>query len=178
MGRRRRKEGAQSTAIEELGLGHDIPADDFSDQPGAGSRIGGIRGAQEYGIIGGVAGERESLGGEHKGEDALIDELAAASEGLAEYSAEGIEELEDVEEGEAHGYVSGDDLQNLIHDRLAHNHYLHTRAISVSVDPDGLVTLSGEVCSDAESLRAFELVSSLPGVSAIRNNLSLTAPKE
>ena len=171
MKRRRRKQGRQSNALEELGFGQDIPSDDFSDQPSAGSRIGGIRGAQEYGIQGGVARASDSIGSEETSEERLIDELAAASEGFAEFSAEGIEEMEEAEEGDPREYVGGEDLKNLIEDRLDHNRYLHTASIKVAVEPSGLVILSGEVPSEAESLRASEIIAALPGVLAIDNKL-------
>lgn len=43
--------------LQKLGFELNPPVDRFSDQPDSGSSIGGIRGEQEYGILGGIASE-------------------------------------------------------------------------------------------------------------------------
>jgi hypothetical protein len=161
MKRRRTIEGRQSKALTQLGFGQDIPADDFSDQPDSGARIGGIRGVDEFGIVGGVASE-------WCGEDEL-----------------GVDESVDLEsilgaDSEVAGGISGDDwlkfegldgLRALIEHRLINHDRIDSQDISVRVDPPGLVLLSGSVRSDSESMRVSEIVTSLPGVYAVRNIL-------
>lgn len=179
MGRRRRREGEQSDRLQELGFGQDVPQDGFSDQPSSGGRIGGVRGAQEYGVEGGVAGEPERSPGEESGDERLVDELRAASSSLAEYSAEGTVESEDFELGEElYGgeCIGRDDLRELIEDRLQHNSHVHTDGIDVAVEPIGLVVLTGTVETESESVRVSEIVASLPGVRGIDNRLRVVRP--
>ena len=176
MGRRRRKEGKQSNRLEDLGFGQSVPQEGFSDQPSSGGRIGGIRGAQEFGIRGGISGEQEASEGEETAEGKLIEELDAASAGLSEYSAEGTEESEQADELEElyrSGEVEPEDLKDLIEDRLDNNLYLHADSIHVAVEPSGLVTVSGRVISEAESLRVSEILAALPGVRGIDNKLRI-----
>ena len=176
MGRRKRKEGRQSDRLQELGFGQDIPEGSFSDQPSSGGRIGGIRGAQEYGIEGGGSGERERSAGEESSEERLVDELDAASSSLGEYSAEGSVESEEAEVNEelyGGSYIGGEDLKELIEDRLEHNALVHAGAIDVTVEPSGLVIVSGTVESESESLRVSEILAALPGVRGIDNKLKV-----
>src|SRR5690606_19280476 len=53
----RRRESNQFTKLQKIGLELDPPVDEFSEQPGSSSAIGGRRGQQEYGITGGIAQE-------------------------------------------------------------------------------------------------------------------------
>lgn len=176
MGRRRRKEGRQSDRLEQLGFGQDTPQHGFSDQPSSGGRIGGIRGAQEFGIQGGVSGDQEMLEGAESTEGRLVEELEAASAGFAEYSAEGTQEseqAEDLDELYRAGDIEPEDLKDLIEDRLDHNLYLHADSIHIAVEPSGMVTVSGRVISEAESLRVSEILAALPGVRGIDNKLRI-----
>jgi hypothetical protein len=179
MGRRRRKEGKQSDRLQEIGFGQDIPQDGFSDQPSSGGRIGGVRGVQEYGIEGGIAGERERSSGGEGVDERLVDELDAASSSLAEYSAEGTAESEDSELAEdlyGEEYIGGEDLRKLIEDRLEHNSHVHSGAIDVAVEPFGQVVLNGTVETESESVRVSEIVASIPGVRDIDNRLRVVRP--
>jgi hypothetical protein len=185
MTKRRSKEGLQSNTLEQMGLEHDVPTPDFSDQPDSGGRIGGSRGRQEFGIEGGVAGTLES---EASGEAALrgnvIEDSEATSEGFPElFGEEDLEESdEEVEQEELQepqlreqprAYVEGDDLRILIEDRLIQHPSLHLQGLSVSVRPTGLVTVGGRVRSEAEKLRVEEVLSALPGVQGLRNLLTI-----
>jgi hypothetical protein len=165
MKRGRTIEGHQSRELTELGFGQDVPADDFSDQPDSGSRIGGVRGVDEFGIIGGVSSE-------WCGEDGA-----------------GVEESLDVEsilgdDSEVAGGIGGSDwlkfegldgLRALIEHRLLNHDRIDPQDITVRVDPPGLVLLSGRVRSDSESMRVSEIVTSLPGVYSVRNILRVGA---
>jgi osmotically-inducible protein OsmY len=158
----------------ELGFGQDVPLDNFSDQPDSGGRIGGVRGKQEYGIEGGVAGEGGTeVGSKESTESRLVEEAQAASASFQEFSSEGIEpeELEQEYEADIDEYVAGEDLKALIEYRLEHNDRIHSKDIQVSVAPSGLVTLTGHVTSEAELLRVSEVVGALPSVQAIHNKL-------
>jgi len=177
MGRRRRREGRQSNRLEELGFGQDTPQEGFGDQPSSGGRIGGVRGAQEFGIEGASSGEQAMSEGAESAEGRLVEALEAAAAGLAEYSAEGTEEseqAEDLEELYSPDDVAIDDLRDLIEDRLDNNMYLHADSIHVAVEPSGLVIVSGRVWSEAESLRVSELLAALPGVRGINNKLTIS----
>ncbi len=175
MRRRRSKEGIQSNTLMELGVGQDVPFDNFSDQPDSGGRIGGVRGKQEFGIEGGIAGEGGTeVGSRESTESRLVEEAQAASASLTEFSSEGIEqpdELEQEYQAEIDEYLAGEDLKALIEYRLEHNERIHSKDIHVSVAPSGLVTLSGHVTSEAERLRVSEVVGALPSVQAIHNKL-------
>jgi hypothetical protein len=92
------KEGREIKTLQEIGLGQDVPAGEFSDQPDSGSRIGGIRGAQEYGIEGGIAAESGSeIAGGVSVEGRLIDQVNAASASIEEFSSEAEEEIDESE---------------------------------------------------------------------------------
>lgn len=179
MGRRRRREARQSDRLIELGCGQDVPQDGFSDQPSSGGKIGGVRGAQEYGIEGGISGEQESQEVGDAVERRLIADAEFASSGLAEYSTEGAvesEEAEDVDEFYGGEYISGDDLKCLIEDRLRNNQHLHPEFVEVVVEPVGRVVLSGSVETESESLRVSEIVAALPGVREIDNKIEARRP--
>jgi len=179
MKKRRTSEGKQSNALQDLGLGHDVPPTDFSDQPDSGGRIGGTRGSDEFGIEGGVAEEwsveaRDSL----VGETTLIEATQAAADDVEEFSEDGAAEsdaiAEVLKEQEQDGIVSSklpDDLQALIELRLGNHDRIDARNLTVLVCSPGLVVLRGRVRSESESLRVSEIVSALPGVNAIRNQL-------
>jgi hypothetical protein len=186
MPKRRSKEGVQSNTLEQMGLEHDTPTPDFSDQPDSGGRIGGIRGRQEFGIEGGVAGTLES---EVTGDAALsgntVEDMEAASAGFPELFGESEPEQPDEEEEEQEdlqepapgerprSYVEGDDLRTLIEDRLIQHPSLHLHGLHVSVRATGLVTVGGRVRSEAEKLRVTEVLSALPGVQGLRNLLTI-----
>jgi len=179
MGRRKRREARQSDRLTELGCGQDVPQDEFSDQPGSSGRIGGVRGAQEYGIEGGIAGEQENEEASDTVDKRLLADAEAASSGLAEYSTEGAVESEEAEEVyDVYGdeYMSGEDLKSTIIERLASNNYLHSESVEVNVQPIGRVILSGSVETDSEVLRVSEIVGALPGVREIENNIAARRP--
>lgn len=180
MKKRRTSEGKQSNSLQDLGLGHELPTADFSDQPDSGGRIGGMRGVDEYGIEGGVAVEwsaRTRYDGSR--EDAeLLDRAQAGAEDIEEFSEEGEEESEAIAEAlEEDGEVPHEveelprDLLSLIEYRLRHHDRIDARNVSVLMDSPGLVVLRGRVRSVSESLRVSEIVSALPGVYAVRNLL-------
>ena len=177
MKKRRTSEGRQSNTLQDLGLGGNVPSGEFSDQPDSGGRIGGVRGADEYGIEGGAAVEwsietlsKLSGGGE------LVDQTQAGVEGIDEYSVEGeveSEELnEEIEERSVEPNIPSD-LRTLIEYRLQNHDRIDAGSVLVRVEPPGLVVLSGRVRSESESLRVSEIVSALPGVYAIRNRLEV-----
>ena len=177
MKKRRTSEGRQSNTLQDLGLGGNVPSGEFSDQPDSGGRIGGVRGADEYGIEGGAAVEwsietlsKLSGGGE------LGDQTQAGVEGIDEYSVEGEVESEDLSEEIEERSVEPNipsDLRTLIEYRLQNHDRIDAGSVLVRVEPPGLVVLSGRVRSESESLRVSEIVSALPGVYAIRNRLEV-----
>jgi len=181
MKKRRTREGKQSNTLQDLGLGQDVPGDDFSDQPDCGSRIGGVRGVDEYGIEGGVAdewsGEKKSTGA-HQEEAKLVENVQAGLESIEEFSVEGeaesdqiAEEIAEKVEDEMVGETIPGDLKDLIEYRLSHHDRIDAGNVSVRVDPPGFVVIKGRVRSESESLRVTEVISALPGVYAIRNQL-------
>lgn len=179
MKKRRTKEGKQSNVLQDMGLGNDVPTKDFSDQPDSGGRIGGTRGSDEFGIEGGVADEwsveaRDTL----VGEAMLIEATQAAADAIEEFSEAGEAESDDIAEvlkdqvqDELVSAKLPDDLQTLIELRLGSHDRIDARNLTVRVQSPGLVLLRGRVRSESESLRVCEIVSALPGVNAIRNQL-------
>lgn len=179
MGTRKRPEAEYNDTLRKLGFGLENPPDDFSDQPGSSGRIGGVRGKQEYGIDGGVAGERDTEADEEAPSDPRLREaVESASETITDFSEEGERTEEESQEEEPEETTRKDpalegDLKSLIEDRLQHNTYMDATSISVEVEASGLVILSGKARSDAESLRASEIAASLPGVLAIDNKIEV-----
>jgi hypothetical protein len=201
MKRRGNKEGREFNSLQEIGLGKDTPTGEFSDQPDSGSRIGGIRGVQEYGIEGGVAAENGSeIATGVSVEGNLIDQVRAAGESIEEFSAEGEleseeseledEDEEDVEAGEVlsdeiegagleddatiidpKGFKLFQDLKSLIEYRLNSHDRIDARNLKINVQGEGLVIVTGRARSESESLRVSEIISALPGVYAINNRL-------
>jgi hypothetical protein len=179
MKKRRTSEGRQSNALQDLGLGNDVPVADFSDQPDSSGRIGGTRGVDEFGIEGGVAEEWSvEARGTLVGEARLIESTQAAADDIEVFSEEGqaeseaiAEVLQDQEQEDALGDELPDDLKGLIELRLGRHDRIDASNLTVSVQSTGLVILSGRVRSESESLRVSEVVSALPGVHAIRNQL-------
>lgn len=180
MKRRRTREGSQSNSLQDLGIGHDVPVPDFSDQPDSGGRIGGARGADEFGIEGGVAQEWSVDGPSsivEKGE--LIDRAQTGSEGIDEFSIEAHAESwlqkevigEEFEEEPEDVAPLPRDLRSLIEYRLRNHDRINSENVSIRVESPGLVVLSGRVGSESESLRVSEVVSALPGVYAVNNRL-------
>lgn len=181
MKRHRTKEGKQSNALRDLGLGQDVPVADFSDQPDSGGRIGGIRGADEFGIEGGVAAEwgTESSDGVTP-EERLVERTQVGFEGVEEFSIEGEEESEAISQALEEGsqqHVEREelpqDLLALIEYRLRNHDRIDSRNLSVRIDSPGLVVINGRVRSESESLRVSEVVSALPGVYVVRNRLEV-----
>jgi hypothetical protein len=201
MKRRGNKEGREFNSLQEIGLGKDTLTGEFSDQPDSGSRIGGIRGVQEYGIEGGVAAENGSkIATGVSVEGSLIDQVRAAGESIEEFSAEGEleseeseledEDEEDVEAGEVlsdeiegagleddatiidpKGFKLFQDLKSLIEYRLNSHDRIDARNLKINVQGEGLVIVTGRARSESESLRVSEIISALPGVYAINNRL-------
>lgn len=183
MRRRRSKEGAQSNAIVKMGLAQDITSAEFAEQPDSGSRIGGVRGLQEYGIDGAAADDvsrSDERGATERSR--LAADVEAASAGLSEFGEGGEEELLEGE-GEAdevayrdkpRGFMSPGDLGNLLMYRLQHNREIDAHRIQARVEPSGLVTLTGSVRSDAEKLRVEEVALAIPGVTTVTNKLVAT----
>lgn len=181
MRRHRTKEGRQSNSLQDLGIGQDLPVADFSDQPDSGGRIGGIRGADEFGIEGGVAAEwsTEALDQRTAG-GRLVERTQAGVEGVEEFSIEGEAESEAIAEAleeelqeEAQSEELPGDLQALIEYRLRNHERIDARNVSVKIESPGLVVLNGRVRSESESLRVSEVVSALPGVYVVRNRLAV-----
>ena len=182
MPRRKSKEGIQGNALEEIGLGQDLPSGEFNEQPDSGSRIGGMRGKQEYGIEGDVSSEvGAGFGGVTREQDELAAEVRDSAAGFTEFSEEARgEQIEETEEEEAYRddtqhYIEGADLATLVRYRLRQNPRLHLSGLHVSVESSGLVSISGHVTSEAEKLRVSEVVSALPGVQVINNQLTVAA---
>lgn len=177
MKKRRTSEGRQSNTLQDLGLGASAPSGEFSDQPDSSGRIGGTRGVDEFGIEGGAAVEwsiesvsKVSAGGE------LVERTQAGVEGIDEYSVEGEIESEEIVDELEEQILEPEipsDLRALIEYRLQHHDRIDAGAVSVRVEPPGLVMLSGRVRSESESMRVSEIVSALPGVYAIRNRLEV-----
>jgi osmotically-inducible protein OsmY len=112
------------------------------------------------------------------GETTLIEATQAAADDVEEFSEDGAAEsdaiAEVLKEQEQDGIVSSklpDDLQALIELRLGNHDRIDARNLTVLVCSPGLVVLRGRVRSESESLRVSEIVSALPGVNAIRNQL-------
>lgn len=180
MPRRKSREGIQSNALEQIGLGQDLPSGEFNEQPDSGSRIGGMRGKQEYGIEGGISSEAGAgFGGVTREQDELVTEAHDSAAGFTEFSEEAVrEQIGETEEEEAYRddprhYIEGADLATLVRYRLHENPRLHLSGLHVSVEPSGLVSISGHVTSEAEKLRVSEVVSALPGVQVINNQLTV-----
>ncbi len=195
----RTSEGRQSNTLQDLGLAHDVPVADCSDQPDSGSRIGGLRGVDEFGIEGGAAEEWSIEAADFLLPGAeLVEPTQAAVESVEDFSEEGEieeevgDEFEDEFEAEAAGEAESeaiaqvlqqdgqeelgvdslpDDLKALIELRLGRHDRIDASHLSVSVQSEGLVVIRGRVRSQSESLRVSEVVSALPGVHAIRNHL-------
>lgn len=161
MKRRRTIEGRQSEALTQLGFGQDIPADDFSDQPDSGGRLGGVRGVDEFGIVGGVASEWSGEGDLGVDESVDVESILGADSEVAG----------GIGAGDWLKFEGLEGLRALIEHRLVNHDRIDPHDIIVRVDPPGLVLLSGSVRSDSESLRVSEIVTSLPGVYAVRNLL-------
>lgn len=195
MARKRTREGQQSDALERMGLGHNVPIPEFSDQPDSGGRIGGVRGVQEFGIEGDdlledghnnrglisdvQATSDEVLQGTQDVDEALLDIEDELDDLMADQSEDEDEDDDAIEVAAAFvpRIVSRSDhateLRELVADRLQRNPSLHLESLRVSVIALGLVTVAGKVQSEAEKLRATEIVSSLPGVVGIRNILKV-----
>jgi hypothetical protein len=118
-------------------------------------------------------------------EENIVAEMQAA-DALLEQAAEEDEQLlgEDVDQEERSDAVlrrplrapipvEGDDLRNLIEDRLMRHPSLHLSDLHVIVHSAGLVTVGGGVLSDAEKLRVTEVLSALPGIHGLRNLLTI-----
>jgi osmotically-inducible protein OsmY len=181
MKKRRTSEGRQSNALQDLGIGQDVPIADFSDQSDSGGRIGGTRGVDEFGIEGGAAEEwNVEARGTLLGETTLIGATQAAADGVDDFSLAGESEsdaiaevLQDQEQDDGPPDKLPDDLKALIELRLGRHDRIDVSNVSVRVQSQGLVILSGRVRSESESLRVSEIVSALPGVYAIRNQLAI-----
>jgi hypothetical protein len=181
MKRRRTREGRQVNALQDLGVGQDVPIADFSDQPDSGGRIGGVRGLDEFGIEGGVAAEwgREALS-QGTGTERLLDATQAGIESSEDFSIEGEEEsqaiaevLAEGEQAEVQSEELPKDLRALIEYRLRNHDRIDARNVSVRIESPGLVVLKGRVRTESESLRVSEVVSALPGVYVVRNQLAV-----
>jgi len=183
MNKRRASEGRQSNTLQELGIAHDVPVADFSDQLDSGGSIGGIRGVDEFGIEGSTAEEWsiEATGVLLRGTE-LAESTQAELEDVDDFSEEGevesdaesdaiAEVLQQDGQEAADGDELPDDLQALIELRLGRHDRIDASNLSVRVRSPGLVILRGRVRSESESLRVSEVVSALPGVYAIRNQL-------
>jgi hypothetical protein len=183
MPRRRSREGLQSNTLDQMGLEHDVPTPGFSDQPDSGGAIGGVRGRQEYGIEGGVAGTFESeVGGIASLEGNVVEEVLAPdtfsniiADELLPIDEEREEEQAGVPQQRIHVRAEGEDLRDLIEDRLMQHPSIHLSGLHVLVQPVGLVTVGGRVLSESEKLRVAEVLSALPGVHGLRNLLTVGA---
>lgn len=188
---RRRKPAEDFARLRELGLELDPPVDEFSEQPGSGSAIGGRRGAQEYGIVGGVAQENAHDINLSSNVDAHPSDLESdgqrfprelmdkESAGISEYSANHImmpEESESNqadEEGEQDQEFGSEDLKALLQKRLNEHPELGRYAIQADVGPDQFVRLDGRVHTEAERLLAQELAEAVAGGSAVHNQITI-----
>jgi len=175
-----RREGKEAERLRKLGFEFESPVDDYSYQPDSGSRIGGIRGRQEYGIAGGVSWETDTIAqGPSLQDNRPLDQINIESSGISEFSEEathGAEALErESHQGQAQRLhqLSTDDLRELIRERLEHHAKIDVSSIQISVTPPGVVTLEGEAHSVAERLRLEEVVSALPGVRGVANHLRI-----
>jgi osmotically-inducible protein OsmY len=138
-----------------------------------------VRGVDEFGIEGGAAEEWsiEAVGKVLRGGQ-LLEPTQAAAEGLEDFSEDGEAESAAIAEAlQEDGLQAAledelpDDLQALIELRLGRHDRIDSKNVSVRVNSRGLVVLNGRVRSESESLRISEVVSALPGVYAIRNQL-------
>jgi osmotically-inducible protein OsmY len=180
-----RREGKEAERLRKLGFEFESPVDDYSYQPDSGSRIGGLRGRQEYGIRGGVSSESDTTPQAPSLQDnRLLDQGNVESSGVSEFSEEathGAQALErEAHQGQTqrHHQLSTDDLGELIQERLEHHAKIDVSSIHISLTSSGVVTLEGEAHSVAERLRVEEVVSAIPGVREIANHLRIRLTSE
>jgi osmotically-inducible protein OsmY len=170
-----RREGKDAEELKKLGFEFEPPVDDYSYQPDSGSRIGGTRGRQEYGIQGGVSWESDAPGRTEGVQDGRpLDEINVDASGISEFSEEathGVEGFERAARKEHAQKIPDEYLESLIRERLEHHDRIDGRTIRVTVVHPGIVALSGDVHSHSENLRVVEVVSAIPGVEAIDNRL-------
>ncbi len=170
-----RREGKDSEDLKKLGFELEPPVDDYSSQPDSGSRIGGTRGRQEYGIEGGIASESDIPSESDEVRDTRpLNGINVETMGISEFSEEathGVEGFERATREEHHQTIPTEYLENLIRERLDHHDRIDARSIHVTVVQPGIVVLAGDVHSHSENLRVVEVVSAIPGVDAIDNRL-------
>jgi osmotically-inducible protein OsmY len=174
---RDRREGKDADNLRRLGYEYQSPVDDYSHQPDSGSRIGGTRGKQEYGIEGGVAWESDTQPPSQIIHDThTLEGINAESSGISEFSQDatrGVEGFEHAARAEHPQHLTEEHLESLIRERLDHHDRIDAAQIRVSVVQPGIVVLSGNVRTHAENLRTVELISAIPGVDGIDNRLSV-----
>jgi osmotically-inducible protein OsmY len=170
-----RREGKEAEEIKKLGFELEPPVDDYSSQPDSGSRMGGARGRQEYGIEGEIASENDLHSKEYEEQDTHpLEGINVEALGISEFSEEathGVEGFERAAREEHHQTIPDEYLENLIRERLEHHDRIDARSIRVTVVRPGIVVLAGDVHSHSENLRIVEVVSAIPGVDAIDNRL-------
>jgi len=157
-----RSEGDDFREMKELGFELESPQDTYSDQPGSGSTIGGVRGEQEYGIDTSV--DAQGRGSQMRSQSNVAFD---SSEPSRTPESEAISNEAGTSES-----VNISDLKTLIEDRLDRNPHFSAREYNVSVN-GGAVTISGEVTSHSSKLLIDELLSSFPEVREIYNNVQV-----
>ncbi len=172
-----RREGRYSEELKKLGFELEPPVDDYSSQPDSGSRMGGTRGREEYGIEGEVASENDLQSESYEERDTKpLEGINVEALGISEFSEEathGIEGFERAAREEHHQTIPDEYLESLIRERLEHHDRIDARSIRVTVVQPGIVVLAGDIHTHSENLRVVEVVSAIPGVEGIDNRLRI-----
>jgi osmotically-inducible protein OsmY len=170
-----RREGQDAEKLKKLGFELEAPVDDYSSQPDSGSRMGGTRGRQEYGIEGDIASEKDQqVESEELQDTRSLEGVTVEAIGISEFSEEathGAEGFERAAREEHHQRIPDDYLESLVRERLEHHERIDAHSICVTVVHPGIIVLAGDVHSHSENLRVVEVVSAIPGVEAIDNQL-------
>jgi hypothetical protein len=163
-----RREGKESNQLRRLGYEYKPPVDEYSYQPDSGSRIGGVRGKNEYGIEGGIAWEDDAHGKVTANADRRpLDDPTTGASDFSIAATHGMEGLYEAAREEHPQEIPPPYLESLIRERLEHHHKIHAQSLKVDVTPTGEVTVSGEVPSESERLRINEVLAALPGVRTV-----------
>jgi osmotically-inducible protein OsmY len=168
MPKKMKSDAREFNFLKKIGLEFQSPQDEFSYQPDSGSTADGDIGKQEYRID--VDFDAQARTSEHFGTARKLEDPTAAIPGESSYSQNHRNPEEEIEKKP----IGGDDMDifELVRDRFKHHPRLNQTQISLRVK-SGAVTLRGEVSTDDAKQVAIDIVESLPGVTEVRNELSV-----
>lgn len=168
MARKKSSESREFDTLKEVGYELEDPQDEFSYQPSSGSSDDGGIGRDEYGID--VDSDAQGRGEDSERSFPGAEDPSLPIPGESEWSQDHRLPNEEIPSWRIR--LRDEDLFSLVNDRILHHPQFENAKIVINVE-SGVVLLKGDVSSEAAKLLGSEIVSALPGVSEIRNELQV-----